>query len=110
MGDLELQEEKPLTMVEVQEELEKIEKRDKELTARATKTKEYLNKFVKKDKQKVRDLRKKLNDLNITRLKDKQIVKIVDLKPKDMDSLKAIFAGEITLKQEDLQKVLECIK
>ncbi len=110
MGDLEIQEEIPLTLVEVKEEIDKIEKRDKELTARATKTKEYLNKFVKKDKKQVQEQRKKLTDLNISRLKDKYIVKIIDLKPKDMDSLKVIFAGEITLKQEDLQKVLECVK
>lgn len=109
MGDLKLQEEKPLTMVEVQEELKKIEKRDKELTVRATKTKEYLNKFVKKD-EKVNELRKKLEELEISRLKEKQIVKVIDLKPKDLDSLKAILGGEITLKQEDLKKVLECIK
>ena len=31
--------------------------------------------------------------------------------PKDTDSIKALFTGEsVTLKQEDLQKVLECLK
>lgn len=110
MGELELQEEQALTMVDVKEELEKIEKRDKELTARAIKTKEYLNKFIKLDKKKSDDMKKKLQELGIARLKDKYIVKIIDIKPRDIDSLKVVFAGEIDLKQEEMQKVLECIK
>ncbi len=110
MGELELQEEQALTMVDAQEELKKIEKRDKELTARAEKTKEYLNKFVKLDKKINNEMKKKLEDLGIARLKGKYIVKIIDIQPKDIDGLKAILSGEITLKQEELEKVLECIK
>ena len=67
---------------------------------------------IKKMKKKESDeIRKKLEDLNISRLKDKHIAKIIDIQPKDMDSLKSLFTGEtISLKQEELQKVLECIK
>ena len=49
--------------------------------------------------------------LNISRLKDKHINKIVDLLPNDVDDLKSILSGEnLTLKQEDLTKIVETIK
>ena len=45
------------------------------------------------------------------RLKETHIAKIVDLEPKDIDSLKAIFASEnITLRPEDLKRIVECIQ
>jgi len=38
-------------------------------------------------------------------------IKIIDLCPKDLDSLKVILTGEnITLKQEDMEKIIEVIK
>ena len=84
----------------VKKEIDKIEKRTKELAPRTEKTKEYLNKFVKMKKKESDELRKKLEDLNIPRLKDKHIAKIIDIQPKDMDSLKSLFSGEtISLKQ-----------
>ena len=59
----------------------------------------------------MQDLRQKLQALDILRLKEKHIVKLLDLMPEDLESLKIIFAGEdLTLKQEDLQKVLECLR
>lgn len=111
MGDLEIIGEQPLTMVEVNEELDKVEKRDKELTARAVKTKEYLKRFIELDKKHNDESKKKLQELGLPRLKERLIIKIIDIQPKDTDSLKALFTGEnITFKQEELQKVLECIK
>lgn len=109
MGEIEVIEEKPLALAEVKEKLEKVEKRDKEMTARAEKVKTYLNKFT--GKEKIDELRKKLEGLNISRLKPRHINKIIDLMPEDSGSLRAVFAGEnITLKQEDLNRILECLK
>ena len=111
MSNLEIIEEEPLTMVDVKEELIKIEKREKELTVRASKANEYLTKFVKIDKKTSDDLKEKLHKLEILRLKDKHITKIIDVQPEDIDSLKALFAGDnLTFKQEELEKVLACIK
>lgn len=111
MSNLEIIEEEALTMVDVKEELSKIEKREKELTVRASKANEYLNKFVKIDKKTSDELKKKLQELGIMRLKDKQIVKVIDIQPKDIDSLKTLFAADnLTFKQEELEKVLACIK
>ena len=111
MGRIEIIEEKPLTLIETKELLLKIEKRDKEISTRIQKTKEYLNKFAKLTKKEVKELKEKLLKLNITRLKEKTIAKIIDLQPNDIDSLRTILTAEnLTLKQEDLQKIIECFK
>jgi DNA-directed RNA polymerase subunit F len=112
MPSIEIIEETPLTLVEMKERLAKVEKRDKELNFRATKTKEYLNTFTKNEElKKSEELKNKIKELNIPRLKDRQIVKIVDIMPQDMDGLKIIFVGEnITVKNEDLEKILQVIK
>jgi|SRR3989344_3859543 len=109
MPGIEIINEKPISLVETREILEKIEKRDKVLNDRATKTKEYINKISKKTD--IKELQSKLEKLEVGRLKPRHIIKLIDVHPKDMDSLKTIISGEnITLKQEDLKKVLECLK
>lgn len=111
MGRIKIIKEIPLTLTETKELLLKIEKRDKELATRAQKTKEYLNKFAKLTQKQVKDLKEKLIKLNITRLKEKTIAKLIDIQPKDIDSLRIILVAEnLTLKQEDLQKIIECFK
>lgn len=111
MGEIEIIEETPLALSEVKKMLGKIEKRDKELTARAVKVKEYLDKFAKLDSKKIEEIRKKLEGLEISRLRPRHVNKIIDVMPKDISGLRAIFAGEnITLKLEDLKRILECLK
>lgn len=107
----ELVSETPITMVELKEKLAEIKKRDSTLNFRANKTKEYLDICTTFNIGKVEGLKKKINGLNIPRLRERQIVKLIDLMPKDMDSLRALIAGEnITLKQEDLTKILQIIQ
>ncbi len=108
MAEIEVMQETPLTMKELMEKLNDVKKRDKELGFRAKKTLDYLASFVEK-KQK-EDLKKALVELGIPRLKEKHIVKITDINPGDIDSLKALLVGEnLTLKQEDLKRILECL-
>ena len=110
MADIEILNENPLTLVEAKMIMEKIEKRDKELGERAKRTIEYFNKITKKSAQDVNSVKKKLEELD-NRLRAKHISKIIDINPKDIDSLKAVLSGDgVTLKQEDLQKLLECLK
>src|SRR3989344_6262365 len=100
MSEIEIINEKPLSLAELKEKLSEVQKKTKELSFRATKTKEYIDLFVhgKKD---VSEISKKITELNIGRLKDRHISKIIDVCPEDMNSLKAIFAGEnLTLKTE----------
>ncbi|MDD4878363.1 MAG: hypothetical protein PHO02_05005 [Candidatus Nanoarchaeia archaeon] len=110
MTDIKVINEIPLTMAELKEKLAKIEKRDKELAFRANKTKEYLNNFTIKEKG-IAALKKKIAELNISRLKDRHIAKLIDIAPKDIDSIKCTLSGEaLTLKEEDYQKLLEALQ
>ena len=109
MAELEVIKESPITMVELKDKLTNI-KKNHELSFRANKTLEYLNSFVKSKSKEAEELKKKLQSLDIIRLKETHIAKIIDLQPKDIESLKAIFASEnITLRPEDLKRVLECM-
>ena len=111
MSNLEIINETPLTMSELKERLEEIKKRDKEFTERATKTHEYLNKFVELKEKETLKLKEEIIKLNIPRLKEKHIIKILDIMPNDIESLKLIISAEnITIKQEDLQRILEILK
>ena len=97
-------------MVELKERLDIIEKRDKDLSFRANKTKDYVNSFLTKKIKELESLRKKIEELNVPRLKDRHIAKIIDIAPKDMDSLKLLLSGEaITVKDEDLKKILSLL-
>ena len=110
MSEITVLSEKPLTLSELKEKLAKIEKRDKELSFRANKTKEYLANFTVKEKG-ISALKKKIEELKIPRVKERHIVKLIDIMPKDIDSLKMILSGEsLTLKEEDYQKVLEALQ
>lgn len=111
MSELKIINETPISIVETREFLEKIEKRDKELSEKATKTKEHINKITKKTPKDIKEIKKKLEAAGIARLKPRQIVKLLDIYPKDTDTIKTIFTSEsITLKQEDINKILECFK
>jgi DNA-directed RNA polymerase subunit F len=97
--------EKPITMAQVKEELERIKKRDKELSYRSLRTDEYLNLFVHKNSQK---LYENLKKLDIPRLKEEHITKIVDLMPYNQDDLKNILqAYTLTLTKESIAKIIE---
>ena len=108
MANLEVINENSLNIYELKDKMDSIKKRDGTLTPRGIKTYDYISKFVKKDFKK---LKEKLVELNISRLKDKHINKIIDILPKDIEELKSILSGEnLTLKQEDLTKIIETIK
>ena len=111
MAEIETLEEVPLSLLDVKESLESVNKRDKLLSPKGTKVLDYIAKVISLKPKEASEMRKKLSECGVERLKEKQIVKIIDLMPKDIDSLKTIFTGDnLTLKQEDLKKILECIK
>ena len=111
MSQIEIIQETSITLVETNILLEKIYKRDKELSERAKKTQEYINKITKKSEKDVKEIKEMIKKADITRLKEKHITKIIDIMHKDIDSLKTIFANEpMTLKQEELNKIIECLK
>lgn len=111
MAEIEVINQTPMALYELKERLSEIKKRDKELSFRAKKTEEYLNVLLKTKEKKLNELKEQLTKLEISRLKPMHIIKIVDILPKDMDSLKIIFSGEATtIKQEDMSKILDTVK
>jgi DNA-directed RNA polymerase subunit F len=97
--------EAPISMAEVKKEVDKIKKRDKELSFRTLRTDEYLQQFVTKDGVKLVDALKKLN---ISRLKEEQIIKIADLMPRTVDDLKIILQGyTLTLTKETMKQIVD---
>ena len=109
--NLELLKEEPLSFLELKEKLAEMEKRDSKLNFRANRVKEYIDVFATLDRKIFSEAKKKIEELAIPRLKDRHIIKILDIMPRDLDGLKILFVGEnITIKQEDLQKVLDVVK
>ncbi len=103
--------EKPITLTELKQEIDKIKKRDKELNFRVGKTEEYLNHFITLSKEKEGGLIKKLEKLNVPRLRDIHITKIVDIMPKTVDELKIILQGyTITVNNDNLKKIVDALK
>ncbi len=103
-------EEKPITMAELKEELDKIKKKDKELNFRANKTYEHLTQFGKHDYNKAKELIDKLEKLKIPRLKEEYMVKIVDVLPTTLDDLKVLLQGyTVTIKSENMKKIVETV-
>ncbi|MBT4174690.1 hypothetical protein HOC80_02265 [archaeon] len=109
MTELKVLDEKPVNFTDLKEMLAKLDK-DKELSYRGEKTKEYLSNFTPLTAKEAQGFSKKIEGLDIPRLKDRHITKIMDVLPKDLDSLKALFSGEtITIKDEDLKRILDVI-
>lgn len=110
MGDLKIIDEKPISLIKLKEDLEKIEKRDEELNFRANRTKEYLNIFAQMKSKEFDGLMNKIQELNIPRLKEKHIIKILNVMPEDLESMKAVLAGEtITVKDEDMKRIVDVL-
>ncbi len=109
MTELKIINEKPLSLSSVKDSISKMEKA-KELTYRGEKTKEYLANLPLLTAKEAEKFGKQIEELNIPRLKDRHIVKILDILPKDIDSLRTLLSGEtITIKEEDLKRILDVI-
>lgn len=113
MADLEIISQNPITLAETKAKIEKITKgkKDEEVSSRVTRVREYLAEFTGLTEKDVQEMKKKFELLGIQRLKDRIIIKIIDIQPKTVEELKILFTGEnVTLKQEDLTKILEVIQ
>lgn len=100
-------EEKPMPMIEVKAALNKIKKRDGELSFRGNKTEEYLGQFVTVTKKKHDEIKKAILDLGIPRLKDEHLVKILDLMPRNVEDVKFVLQGftTLTVSQDNIKKI-----
>lgn len=108
MSEFELVEEIPVNLVELKEKFKVF--KNNGLSFRAEKTNAYLDLFVVASTKEAKELSEKIMNLNIPRLKERHIVKIIDIMPKDIDSLRLLFSAEtLTIKDEDLKKILDVI-
>ena len=100
--------EKPVTLAEVFELLEKQKKRG-ELEYGQRLTYDYAQKFAKLDVKKARELMEEL--LKLGNIREHQAVMLVDLMPETEEDVQLIFAKERTrLVEEDIKKLLALIK
>ena len=108
--DLTVIEQRPIPLADIKEKLGLAKKDSKDLSFRAEKVYNYINDLDLPSKEKMEQLHKKINELNISRLRDRHITKVLDLMPKDIETLKSIFTGEaVSLKPEELKQILDAI-
>lgn len=110
MANYQIITETPVTFAELKDNLKKIETRDTTLSFRGTKTKDYLSLATELKAKDAKDIKKKIEELNVMRLKEKQIIKIINVLPKDTDSLKVVLGSDSTASKEDLKKILDILK
>lgn len=111
MTDAILTSEKPLSMAELNEEVQKVKKRDKESGFRVTKMEEYLGQFLKLKNDEQQKLMNKLLGLNIPRIKEHHLIKIVDMMPITVDDIKMLMQGSpITISNDNIAKILTVVK
>lgn len=102
--------EEPVNMPTLKKELERIKKRDGELSLRALKTEEYLNNNTSFKKKDADELFEKLQKLDISRLKELHLHKIIDLAPTNVEELKLMLSEyNITLTGEVSQKIVSLV-
>jgi DNA-directed RNA polymerase subunit F len=100
--------EKPVTLAEVLETLEKAKKRG-ELEYWQRLTYDYAQKFSKLEPSEAKELVGEL--LKLEKIKEHQAVAIVDLMPQTKEDIELIFAKERTrLEEDDIRKILEIVK
>lgn len=71
--------------------------------------KAYLKEFSKLDKKKSDALLEGLRSLNNHKIKEESMVKIIDLLPKDSESLVKIF-NDVSLDEKELEAILNLVK
>jgi len=100
--------EKPVTLAEALEVLEK-QKKEGELGYSQRLTYDYAQKFAKLTAKKARELSEEL--LKLGNLREHQVVALVDIMPETKEDIQLIFAKERTrLEDKEIEKVLELIK
>ncbi len=110
MSTIKVLKQRPITISEVKDMLNKVQKRDEELTFRGGKTLDYVNEVPTLSLTKLKELKKKIKDLEIPRLKDEQIVKIIDTMPESPEHLKIILSGfNVTIVKDNLKKIVDVL-
>ena len=88
---------KPLSMPEASEFI-----KDKEL-------KSFVKKFTSLSPEKAKELRENLEKLELIKINERHVTKIIDLMPKDKESLNKIFV-DVNLDENEQNTILQTIK
>ena len=104
-------EEKPISMIDMKEELDKNQKNLGELNFRAARTSEYLDQFLKIKPKEGKELIEKLRALKVPRLRDIHIFKIVDVMPHKLELAKLLFQGTpLTISEDNYKKIVKVVQ
>ncbi len=108
---MEIIEEKPINIWELETEIKKIKKRDKEVNYRVGKVEEFLNFCQRLKPTDYKELKKALIDLNIPRLREQHINKIIDIMPKTAEEVKVVL-GEypVTISNANYESIAKTVK
>ncbi len=110
MSEFVVMEEAPIAMADLKAQLAAVQSEDVPLSFRGEKTKAYLENFSEHEAKETAEYAEKIRALEIPRLKERHVVKVLDVMPKDLDSIRLLFSNEtITIKEEDLKKILDVI-
>jgi len=101
-----------LTVAEAKEILERLETErvteDREMRYELSRAIEHVNRFAELDPEQARAFVEEL--LELEKVDEKTAHKIVDLKPRDRDELRAVYAQErFTLSGEELDEILAVV-
>tara|TARA_Y100000310_G_scaffold249148_1_gene255165 strand:+ start:377 stop:727 length:351 start_codon:yes stop_codon:yes gene_type:complete len=109
MADANIVTEKPINVLQLKEELDKIKKRDKdEVSLRVNKTEEYLHNFT--STKNAKKIEEDLTKLNVPRLKEQHIHKIIDILPTTARDLKLVLQEyTITVNNDNLKKIVDAV-
>ena len=104
--------EQHLTVAEAKEVLERLETEraaeDREMRYELSRAIEHVNRFAELDPEQARVFIEEL--LELEKVDDKTAHKIVDLRPRDRDELRAVYAQErFTLSGEELDEILAIV-
>lgn len=103
-------EEETVTVSEVKDSLEVIQKRDEELSFRAGKTVDHINHLKLATKEEREELFSAIEGLDVPRLKPIHIHKIIDLRPSSVKELALILSGyTLTVTKEYQQKIIDAL-
>jgi DNA-directed RNA polymerase subunit F len=93
---------KPISMIEVSDEVKNSKSEDKELC-------DFIKKFTKLTVEKAKKIEADLTKLDLVKLNQENIVKIIDFMPENHTDLNKIFTST-TLDDAESKQVLDVIK
>ncbi len=110
MNKPEIIEKESMNIPQLKEALNKIKKRDEELSFRGNKTEEYVNEFAILKAKDAKELFDNIKKLNVPRLKKNHIDKLIDTLPRSVQEINLILQGySLPINNDNLKKMMNAI-